>query len=97
MLAADGSTAFAPEADRYHLYVQLLCPFAQRANIMRSLKGLQNVISLDNLDWEKDQSGNGWRFNGEVSDRPHYRGQGLMSQLATEGSEVSVTARYRGQ
>jgi len=43
---ADGSTEFAPEADRYHLYVSLACPWAHRALIARKLKQLEGAISL---------------------------------------------------
>jgi putative glutathione S-transferase len=43
---ADGSTAFAPAAGRYHLYVSLACPWAHRALIGRALKRLEDVISV---------------------------------------------------
>ena len=34
-VADDGSTRFAPESGRYHLYVSLACPWAHRALIFR--------------------------------------------------------------
>ena len=34
---------FKPEANRYHLYIGLFCPFAHRVNLVRHLKGLQDV------------------------------------------------------
>ena len=37
---------FQPEAGRYHLYVAYACPWAHRALIMRSLKGLEKMISV---------------------------------------------------
>ncbi len=47
---ADGSTPFAPEAGRYHLYVSLACPWAHRTLIFRKLKGLDEAISLSIVD-----------------------------------------------
>ncbi|HLS43677.1 MAG TPA: glutathione S-transferase family protein [Paenalcaligenes sp.] len=51
-VTADGSAGpsgkggFKAEAGRYHLYVSLACPWANRTIIMRSLKGLEDMISL---------------------------------------------------
>ena len=50
-----------PEPGRYHLYVSLACPFAHRTLIARTLKGLDGVISVDTLDWERGAEG--WRFS----------------------------------
>ncbi|MGP3692310.1 glutathione S-transferase family protein, partial [Yersinia enterocolitica] len=35
-----GKAGFKAEADRYHLYVSLACPWAHRTLLMRTLKGL---------------------------------------------------------
>ncbi|KAG6807274.1 hypothetical protein H0H92_008162 [Tricholoma furcatifolium] len=37
---------FEPEADRYHLYVSLACPWATRTLIARKLKGLEHLIPV---------------------------------------------------
>ncbi|MGF1908317.1 glutathione S-transferase family protein [Vibrio kasasachensis] len=37
---------FQPESGRYHLYVSLACPWAHRALIFRSLKGLEKHIDV---------------------------------------------------
>ena len=37
---------FRPEADRYHLYVSLACPWAHRTLIVRALKGLEDVLPI---------------------------------------------------
>ena len=46
MVSADPDAEFPAAAGRYHLYVNLGCPWAYRTVLMRSLKGLQSVISM---------------------------------------------------
>ena len=41
-----GVDGFKAEANRYHLYVSLACPWAHRTTIYRKLKGLEDMISL---------------------------------------------------
>jgi len=45
-ITADGSSGFAAEAGRYHLYVAHGCPWAHRTLIYRALKKLTGVISV---------------------------------------------------
>jgi putative glutathione S-transferase len=45
-VTADGSSGFAAEPARYHLYVAHACPWAHRTLIYRALKKLENVISV---------------------------------------------------
>ena len=51
-VTADGSAGptgvggFKAEANRYHLYMSLACPWAHRTTIYRKLKGLEDMISL---------------------------------------------------
>ncbi|QCP61243.1 glutathione S-transferase family protein [Pantoea sp. SO10] len=59
-ISADGSSAFAAEPDRYHLYVALICPWASRTLLARSLKGLDKVISVSVV--EPQLGAQGWRF-----------------------------------
>jgi len=63
---ADGSTPYAPEAGRYHLYVSLACPWAHRTVIVRQLKGLQDAIGMTVVDPIRDERG--WRFLPEEPD-----------------------------
>lgn len=56
---------FKPEKDRYHMYIGLFCPFAHRANLVRRIKGLEDVIPMSIVrPYPKgDESGwPGWRF-----------------------------------
>jgi putative glutathione S-transferase len=60
-ITADGSSGFAAEPDRYHLYVSLACPWAHRTMIFRKLKHLEEVISVTVVDpVNRDQ---GWEFS----------------------------------
>ena len=54
--------AFPAEPGRYHLYVALACPWSQRAVILRTLKRLEDVISISYLDPYRDDRG--WAFSG---------------------------------
>ncbi|WP_417308274.1 glutathione S-transferase family protein [Devosia sp.] len=56
-ITADGSAGptgedgFVAEPDRYHLYVSLACPWANRTLIMRHLKGLEEMIDVSVVHW----------------------------------------------
>lgn len=67
-VTADGSSGFKAEAGRYHLYVSLACPWAHRTLIMRSLKGLQGVISVSIVDPLLSEQG--WYFTDAPSAIP---------------------------
>jgi putative glutathione S-transferase len=58
----DGSTPFAAERGRYHLYACLACPWSHRALIVRLVKGLEDVVGLSLLDPIRDDRG--WAFTG---------------------------------
>lgn len=44
-----GQPGVSAEADRYHLYVSLACPWAHRTMILRKLKGLESLIGLSHV------------------------------------------------
>lgn len=60
-IRADGSTPYAPEPARYHLYVSLACPWAHRTLIVRHLKGLDRVIGVTVVDPIRTDE-EGWAF-----------------------------------
>lgn len=55
-----GDSGFKAEADRYHLYVSLACPWAHRTMIYRKLKGLEDMISISVVN--AFMGGEGWTF-----------------------------------
>jgi len=59
-ISNDGSTLYPAEADRYHLYVSLACPWASRTIIFRKLKGLEDTIGMTIVDPFRDEKG--WAF-----------------------------------
>jgi putative glutathione S-transferase len=59
-IEADPDARFRPEAGRYHLYVSYACPWAHRTILIRSLKGLEDAVSLDVVDPYRDDGG--WQF-----------------------------------
>lgn len=58
-----GEGGFKAEPGRYHLYVALACPWANRALIMRKLKGLEEIISVSVVN--PLMAENGWTFDPE--------------------------------
>lgn len=65
-IKADGSSEFAPESGRYHLYVSLACPWAHRTLIFRQLKQLTDHISVSVVS--PDMLQNGWQFDEQCGD-----------------------------
>jgi glutathionyl-hydroquinone reductase len=65
-ITADGSSGFKAEADRYHLYVAYNCPWAHRTLIFRTLKKLEEAITITcAVPGIRDQ---GWTFQSD----PHF-------------------------
>lgn len=64
----DGTGEFPAAPGRYHLYVAWACPWAHRTLILRTLKGLEEVISLSVVDWYMGQQG--WTFRERSDTMP---------------------------
>ena len=60
-ISKDPQATHAAESGRYHLYVSLACPWAHRTLIVRALKGLEQVISVDVV--HPYLAGSGWSFD----------------------------------
>jgi len=81
-ITADGSSACNAEAERYHLYVSLACPWACRTLIARALKGLQDVISVSVVEPVMTQ---GWCFSDALPD--HLHGFQYLHQLYSKADQ----------
>ncbi len=57
----ESETAFSPEPNRYHLYISRACPWAHGAVLVRSVLGLEDVISMDIVDYYREEEG--WQFS----------------------------------
>lgn len=58
-----GKGGFKAEADRYHLYISLACPWAHRTLILRKVKGLEEMIGVSVVHWLMAE--NGWTFEAD--------------------------------
>ena len=89
-----GKPGFKAEPGRYHLYVSLACPWAHRALIFRTLKGLESMISVSVVHWY--MADNGWTFDagdGVVPDTVNgvnYMYQVYTSALPDYSGRVTV-------
>lgn len=97
-VSADGETGFRAEPGRYHLYVSLACPWAHRTIIVRSLKGLEEVIGMTVVDPIRDDRG--WRFLPEQPDPLHgwsYLSEAYLASDAGYAARVTVPVLWDSQ
>jgi putative glutathione S-transferase len=80
---SSGEGGFKAESDRYHLYVSLACPWAHRALIFRTLKGLESIISTSSVHWYMAE--NGWTFKTAEGVKPDaLNGAQALHQIYTK-------------
>ncbi len=89
-ITRDGSSGFAPEAGRYHLYVSWACPWAHRTIIMRKLKKLESTVGMSVA--QSFMGDDGWEFGDEygsiaddVNDASYLRDVYLAADAAFTG------------
>lgn len=86
-----GSKDFPPEADRYHLYISLACPWANRCLAVLKMKGLEHAIgvSIVHPTWQRtrpddpNDAHTGWVFRTlEDEPLPSSTGHGAIQPSA---------------
>ncbi len=97
-ITADGSAGpsgvggFKAEPGRYHLYVSLACPWAHRTLIVRALKGLESMISVDSV--HPLMLEHGWTFE---TDFPAATGDSLFGSDYMHQIYTRNEADYSGR
>lgn len=93
-----GEAGFKAEANRYHLYISYACPWASRALIMRSIKGLKDMISVSVVN--PLMAEHGWTFDpaeGVVADpvlHAHYLHEIYTNVEPNYSGHVTVPVLY---
>ncbi len=77
-----GNGGFKAEPGRYHLYVAINCPWAHRTMMVRSLKGLENVVGMSQTSPVRDNEG--WVFHNDGDQyRDHLFGFNHLHEVYT--------------
>lgn len=79
-----GNGGFIAEADRYHLYVSLACPWAHRTLIFRELKSLQDIISVSVVHPHMLEQGWSFADDFEEASGDHLYGHSYLHQIYTQ-------------
>jgi len=87
----EGEGGFAAESGRYHLYTAVGCPWAHRTMIVRVLKGLENIVSLDTV--LPKRSIEGWVFAAA----PHKNCDSLFASHALHEIYSSADPKFSGR
>ncbi|KAK4996932.1 hypothetical protein LTR66_003561 [Elasticomyces elasticus] len=91
---------FLPEKGRYHLYIGLFCPFAHRANLVRHIKGLTDIIAIsvvkpypkgDHKGWP------GWQFPQSDEEYPDATVDKLFGSKYLHEVYFKADKEYKGR
>ncbi len=82
-----GQNGFKAEAGRYHLYVSYACPWAHRTLIMRTLKGLEDMIDVSVVGMTMLE--HGWTFDkNDGSSGDALFGNSFMHEVYTKADKT---------
>ena len=99
VISAEEGNVYQPAAGRYHLYVGLSCPWAHRTLVVRSLKGLEDTISVsivspssENGMWVFDREDEGCLTLPELYQKakPGYNGRSTVPVLWDKETKTIV-------
>ncbi|KIX00261.1 uncharacterized protein Z518_10400 [Rhinocladiella mackenziei CBS 650.93] len=91
---------FPPQRGRYHMYIGLFCPFAHRANLVRHLKGLTELIDIsvvkpypkgDERGWP------GWQFPRSDDEYPGATVDHLFGSKCLHEIYFKADPQYKGR
>lgn len=78
-VSTDPDAKYPVAANRYHLYISLACPWANRTLIVRNLKGLEQSIGVTVVDPVRDERG--WAFrDGPGTSKDPVNGFNFLSE-----------------
>lgn len=86
-----GEAGFKAQANRYHLYVSLACPWAHRTLIFRALKGLHDLITVSVVS--PDMLDSGWAFDTQN----HSTGDALFNSNYLHQVYTKNNPKYSGR
>ena len=95
----ESGNPYQPAVGRYNLFVGLGCPWAHRTLVVRSLKGLEDVISVSNVSpspieggWVLDREEEGCRTLAELYElaKPGYSGRSTVPVLWDKQTKTIV-------
>ncbi|OCK79955.1 glutathione S-transferase [Lepidopterella palustris CBS 459.81] len=91
---------FPPEKGRYHLYIGLFCPFAHRANLVRYIKGLTDIIDISIVKpYPKgdDKGWPGWTFPKTNDEYPNATVDKLFGSEYLHELYFKADKEYKGR
>jgi glutathionyl-hydroquinone reductase len=88
----DGTSAYSPDAGRYHLYISLACPWACRTLIVRNLMGLAPMIGVTVVDPMRTDE-EGWAFR----DGPGYSADPVNGFKFLKEAYLATDPGFRGR